>query len=654
MLRPRLVPCLLVHKGSLVKTRRFRDPVYVGDPLNAVRIFNEKQVDELVVLDIDAARTGRPPDPTLIARLAAECRMPLCYGGGVTREDEFERLVGLGVEKVAVSSAAVADPALLARAAERVGRQSVVVVIDVARRAADRRPVVVTHNATIRTVLDPVAWAREAQSLGAGEVVVNAVDRDGEGVGYDLDLLAEIGAGLSVPLTALGGCGSLDDVAALHRRCGPIGAAAGSLFVFQGRRRAVLINYPSPETREALARGETTARGAAPAVRRTSEARTLGIDASNLLRGGGRTHLTEMLAAADPAAAGFTRVVVWGRASTLDGLEPASWLERHALPALERGIAVRSRWQRRQLSEEAARAGCDVLLVPGGSYAGTFRPVVAICQNMLPFDADERARYGISLTRLRLAALRWVQTRTFRQADGVIFLSEYARARVSAAVGPMAGLSAVVPHGIRSDFHASPRPPRVIESCTPERPFRLLYVSTVDVYKHQWHLLAAVDELRRRTGWPLALDLVGPAYAPALRRLERARQQHDPAGDWVRYHGPIAHRRLPDLLAQADLALFGSTCENLPNIVMEYMAAALPIVSSDRGPLRDLLQDAAEYFDPEAPVQAARILEHVVRHPARRAALASAASTRAQDFSWERTAELTFSFLRDVLRGGHR
>jgi len=258
MLRPRIIPCLLIHNGGLVKTVQFEAPKYVGDPLNAVRIFNEKEVDELMVVDIDASRVGRPPNETLIAQLAAECRMPLCYGGGVKTVEQFERLIALGVEKVAVSSAAVDDPELITHAAERVGSQSVVVVIDVKATGMLHRAEVVTLNAIRRSGLEPVAFARKMQDLGAGEIVLNSVDRDGQMRGYDLELVGLVRQMISVPLTVLGGAGSLDDIRELVRSHPVIGAAAGSLFVFKGKYRAVLINYPGRAERDALGRPSAT------------------------------------------------------------------------------------------------------------------------------------------------------------------------------------------------------------------------------------------------------------------------------------------------------------------------------------------------------------------------------------------------------------
>jgi cyclase len=252
MLRSRLIPCLLIQNGGLVKTVRFGNPKYVGDPINAVRIFNEKEVDELIVVDIDASRNNREPNYTLIAHLASECRMPLCYGGGIKTMAQLEHIIGLGVEKVAIGAAAVAQPELITQAATRVGSQSVVVVIDVKTTGLFSKKEVVTHNATQLTGLDPIAFARRAESLGAGEIVLNSVDRDGEMNGYDLDLIDQVRDVVTLPLTVMGGAGSLTHIQELIRRYGIIGAAAGSLFVFKGKYRAVLINYPNRSEKDAL------------------------------------------------------------------------------------------------------------------------------------------------------------------------------------------------------------------------------------------------------------------------------------------------------------------------------------------------------------------------------------------------------------------
>ncbi len=252
MLRPRIIPCLLVQNGGLVKTVQFSEPKYVGDPINAVRIFNEKEVDELVVLDIDAAVNGCEPDYALIASMAAECRMPLCYGGGVKTVEQVERVISLGVEKVAISSAAIDDPSLLANAAARVGRQSIVVVLDVKKAGLLQRYELFTHNGRKGRGISPFDFARKVEELGAGEILVNAIDRDGTMKGYDLALVKQIREAVGIPMSVLGGAGGLADIEALFRCCGVIGAAAGSMFVFKGKYRAVLIQYPGHGERDAL------------------------------------------------------------------------------------------------------------------------------------------------------------------------------------------------------------------------------------------------------------------------------------------------------------------------------------------------------------------------------------------------------------------
>jgi cyclase len=231
-----------------VKTQGFKDPKYVGDPINAVKIFNEKESDELIVLDIDATVLGREPDFGLIAKLAAECRMPLCYGGGVKTADQAARIVDMGVEKVAVSAAAITNPALLSDMAAAVGRQSVVAVLDVRKKTGlfSKGYEVCTRNGKTVHKADPLALAKQLQDAGAGEIVINSVDRDGFMQGYDLDLASQFRDVLKVPMTIMGGAGSLEHVGQLVSRLGVVGAAAGSLFVFKGKYRAVLINYPTP------------------------------------------------------------------------------------------------------------------------------------------------------------------------------------------------------------------------------------------------------------------------------------------------------------------------------------------------------------------------------------------------------------------------
>ncbi|WP_395051200.1 AglZ/HisF2 family acetamidino modification protein [Flavobacterium sp.] len=251
MLRPRIIPSLLVHENGLVKTVNFKNPKYVGDPINAVKIFNEKAVDELAVFDIDATVLGKEPDYALIKKLANQSRMPLCYGGGVKTVEQAQKIFGLGIEKIALSAAVIENPDLITQIADRVGSQSVIVVMDVKKKMLGGYEIY-THNGKKASGINPVEFAVKVEKLGAGEIIINSIDQDGVMKGYDLNLIDKVSEKLSIPITVLGGAGSLQDIKKVIERHGIIGVAAGSLFVFKGVYKAVLINYPTQKEKEEL------------------------------------------------------------------------------------------------------------------------------------------------------------------------------------------------------------------------------------------------------------------------------------------------------------------------------------------------------------------------------------------------------------------
>jgi len=243
MLQKRAIPCLLLKGSGFVKTVRFRNPVYLGDPINIVRLFNDKEADELIVLDITATIERRAPQYQAIATLTSECFMPLCYGGGVQTIEQMRKLFSLGIEKVSVNTAFVQNPELITEAAELFGSQAVVGSIDVKRDWLGRNRAFIASGRK-NTGLDPTALARDFERRGAGEILLNSVDRDGTMTGYDVDLIRDVATAVSVPVIACGGAGSDKDLA-VAIDAGASAAAAGSLFVYQGPHRAVLINYPS-------------------------------------------------------------------------------------------------------------------------------------------------------------------------------------------------------------------------------------------------------------------------------------------------------------------------------------------------------------------------------------------------------------------------
>ena len=245
MITTRVIPCLLLSGLGLVKTLKFKVPKYVGDPRNAVKIFNEKEVDELVILDILATHEGKGPQFEIVREIVSEAFMPVAYGGGIRSVEVARIMLQLGVEKVVMSTAAVEDPALVLNAAREFGSQSVVVCMDVKRSILGRYELY-THGGRKNAKLDPVTFARRMEEAGAGEIIVNSIDRDGTMAGYDLKLISSVAASVRIPIIACGGAGNLADFHCAVSEGGASAVAAGSLFVFHGKHKAVLINYPSP------------------------------------------------------------------------------------------------------------------------------------------------------------------------------------------------------------------------------------------------------------------------------------------------------------------------------------------------------------------------------------------------------------------------
>jgi len=373
----------------------------------------------------------------------------------------------------------------------------------------------------------------------------------------------------------------------------------------------------------------------------------VGIDATNLRGGGGITHLVELLTAVIPADYGITKIVIWGGRDTLTKLPEREWLEKVSPNALNLGLYRRIIWQRFSLSVAARAALCDVLFVPGGSYAGGFKPIVTMSRNLLPFEGSELRRYGMSVMTLKLLILRYTQSRSYKSADGVIFLTKYAQNAVLKVTGPLNGVKAIIPHGISPRFQLPPKDQKGIGDYRTSRPFRMLYVSIIDQYKHQWHVIEAVHSLRAQ-GVPVVLDLIGPAYPAALKRMEAALVQYDPQKVWVRYHGAVAYETLNTLYAKADLGVFASSCENMPNILLETMASGLPVACSNLGPMPEVLGESGLYFNPESPVAIKNILRKYIDSPNLRSKKANASTQRCRQYNWERCAHETFCFLVDV------
>jgi len=246
VLRARVIPCLLLRNGGLVKTVKFGEPKYVGDPINAVKIFNDKEVDELLFLDITATVERKSPPMKVIAEIASECFMPLAYGGGIRSMEDVRRIFTVGVEKVCINTHAVEEPQFIRQAADIFGNQSIVVSIDVKKSLLGKYEVY-THGGTRNAKLDPVKHAVAMEQMGAGELFINSIDRDGTMQGYDIELIRRVASAVRIPVIACGGAGKLSDLTDAWKHGGASAVSAGSMFVFHGKHRAVLISYPGQD-----------------------------------------------------------------------------------------------------------------------------------------------------------------------------------------------------------------------------------------------------------------------------------------------------------------------------------------------------------------------------------------------------------------------
>jgi cyclase len=243
MVNVRVIPCLLYDGNGLVKTVRFKDAVYIGDATNAIRIFNEKEVDELIFLDIKASAKKQKPDIELIKKIASECFMPLCYGGGINSLEDIKKVISVGVEKISLNTVAVENPSFVKEAAKTYGSSTVVVTIDYKKNIWGKL-IVTGIGGTHKSKYNPVEFAQVMEEMGAGEIIVNSIERDGTMNGYDIETISSIVSKVSIPVIAMGGAGKLEHLSEAIKKAHVSAVAAGSMFVFQGRHKAVLINYP--------------------------------------------------------------------------------------------------------------------------------------------------------------------------------------------------------------------------------------------------------------------------------------------------------------------------------------------------------------------------------------------------------------------------
>lgn len=370
----------------------------------------------------------------------------------------------------------------------------------------------------------------------------------------------------------------------------------------------------------------------------------IAIDASRNRSGGAIAHVTGILSEGDPRSCGIDEVHLWSHRGLLEQVPSRPWLIKHNPPELERSLGEQVWWQWRRLPREVVRAGCRVIFATDATTVCPFRPLVVMSQDMLSYEAGVMQSFGLGRARLRLHAILHIQNRAMRRADGVIFLTRYAAGVLQGATGTLPR-TVVIPHGVDEVFRNGSRH---IWPGVGVRPIQCLYVSNVAPYKHQWSVVRAVRLLRAR-GHAMKLVLAGDGgRGPAQRSLEEEIEASDSGREFVERLGAIEHRRVPELMASADIFIFASSCENLPVTLLEAMASGLPIACSKRGPMPEVLEDGGVYFDPESPESIAVAVERVIKDRGLRESKAMRAREISERYSWSRCAKETWQFLAET------
>lgn len=367
----------------------------------------------------------------------------------------------------------------------------------------------------------------------------------------------------------------------------------------------------------------------------------LGIDLTNIKKGGGLTHISELLKVAQPRLYGFEQVIVWGNAETIALLPNFDWLKTAIFPQMQQPFF--QFFQRIFFFPNIARKHCDLLFSPGGSFFSTKMAYVSMSQNMLVFEKKERDRFRFHFNWFRYLFLSALQTLSFQQAKGIIFISEYAKHYIGQRLRKDFSDFPVIYHGVADRFSQKPK---VIN---PKATIRLLYISTISFYKHQWNVVEAVAKLRE-DGFLVNLDLIGDFYPPAWQKLQRSLAKFPASKDFVKVYGAVNFEEIATYYQQADIFVFASTCENMPNILVEAMRAGLPIASSDYGPMPEILGDAAFYFDPLDVNSIYESLKMMLTSPEKCFEKAEKAFVNSQQYSWQRCADETFTFLQKMAK----
>lgn len=371
----------------------------------------------------------------------------------------------------------------------------------------------------------------------------------------------------------------------------------------------------------------------------------LGVDAANIRLGGGRTYLIELLAHLDSNTTAFTKIIIWGSQETLDCMPDHPLVSKVHCPNLEGSLLTRTLWQIFKLPALARKANCNMLFVPGGVFMCSFKPIVTVSLNLLPFSPKEIAKYGLSWQTVKFWLLRWLQGRSFKNSSGLIFLADYPRSVVNAKVSPLPLSQVVIPLGVSKVFERDAREQHTISEYSESNPYKIVYVSSLHPYKNHKILISAVAKVRESTLWPIRLDLVGPGSQEQMAELKLFAQSFKDVKTWLHWSGNLPYEQLSDLYAHADLGVFSSSCENMPNILTEMMASGLPIVSSSTRPMPDILKEGGIYYDPMSESETAAAITKAISNPKLRKKMAQIGKELSAQYTWGDASLKTIQFL---------
>lgn len=370
----------------------------------------------------------------------------------------------------------------------------------------------------------------------------------------------------------------------------------------------------------------------------------LAIDVSRGRSGGAKAHLIGFIEEAVPEAFGIDEIHVWSYSDLLQNLPEKSWLIKHTRPDLEKSLMHQIKWQWFKLKKEVKKFGCHVVLSTDAGTVYVHRPSVVMSRDMLSFERSEIARYKRFLPWLRLFVLRFVQSYSLKKADGALFLTQYAADTIQTWSGAIPNYR-VIPHGVGMQFKNNSR--RFDWPKVGQRNIRCLYISNTAMYKHQWHVVEAFSILRKE-GYPVEIEFVGGGHGDSNQRLNDSIQMFDPNGEFTRRVEFLPHKELPASLASCDLFVFASSCENMPNTLVEAMACGLPIACSNLGPMPEVLRDGGVYFHPEQPESIRNAVKLLIENSGERELLAAKAKKYSEEYSWKRCSNETLNYLVDI------